>query len=1022
MKILINKQGKILALGLSLLLFMLACYSPIAVESSIQNPALVTTSRAFTSTWTEVYMRGTPNDWSTTPLELIGDNVWSITADFTGQTNPRFKIDHYADWSENYPSGDVGTGSGEWLITFNDITKAISAVPKGDAIWSELYFKGTPNLWTATPMIKVSDYLWEITQDFTGQLNPRFRLDHYNDWTDAYPAGDYPITITGVKTIQFDTRTKIVQLVESTTPVTTTPVLSPAAGSYTGSVNVTASGEAIIYYTLDGSTPDASDSIFPTTGITFDTVGTKTLSARALASEKKWSSTASAVYNVTGQGTGFTVYVKASAAPKIWAWEVNGRNISELEGYTWNSQESMISDGGDWYQWSVPTTYLPLNGNLGFKLDQASLEHSLIETSWNANPASATSWVTVDPRVDSAPSVILSPAISTVGLGGSRVVSVTINDNGNAITTKTYTIDGVQKTLSSSTITINAGSKTDGTEINLSVSATNSIGTDTAVGIYTIKDFSDASFRDFREENVYFMMTDRFADGDTSNNNLYGDEYMPGGASQMYDYDESKTGILTYYHGGDFQGIINNLDYIQEMGFTAIWITPAVKQPEGRYFYDGSAGGDSYQASAFHGYWAHDFDQIDPHLHNNGVNDEGWSDFTELSDAIHERGMKLMLDIVANHGHPGTVAAPTQWADVADSVIMDGQTFSFSADPYKDSDDITKGFFNYIGGYDIAGLVDFNERGPDGYDAREHLKNVYKRFIDAGVDAFRVDTVAYMTSEWWGEFADEMYSYAQGKGNDYFYMVGESWTGRGTAIERHSKDTTESFHMLDMQASSMDYPGQMSNAFTGGGYQTFSSLTSNDINEGLSAEGATWTGMFVDNHDVFRANGVFNEQQYKNALTYIYLFRGIPIVYYGTEAMYSWSGAHATTNKDDVVARWMLGQQGIDYVKNNQPSMYKHIKMLNNLRSSSELIQKGVQSDIVMSGDQAAFTRSYNGESAYVAVSMGSGFSQTFSGLSNGTYRLLTPGTGGSYNETSVNVSGGSYTVNVLANSFVILE
>jgi hypothetical protein len=96
-----------------------------------------------------------------------------------------------------------------------------------------------------------------------------------------------------------------------------------------------------------------------------------------------------------------------------------------------------------------------------------------------------------------------------------------------------------------------------------------------------------ADVYDFRDQTVYFMMTDRFADGNTANNNLYGDEYLPGGASQKYWYNEDKTGILSYYHGGDFQGVMDNVDYIKEMGFTAIWITPILKQTEGRYFWSG---------------------------------------------------------------------------------------------------------------------------------------------------------------------------------------------------------------------------------------------------------------------------------------------------------------------------------------------------------------------------------------------------------------------------------------------------
>jgi len=91
--------------------------------------------------------------------------------------------------------------------------------------------------------------------------------------------------------------------------------------------------------------------------------------------------------------------------------------------------------------------------------------------------------------------------------------------------------------------------------------------------------------RDFREETVYFIMTDRFADGDPNNNNIWGDEFLPD-PDNVHSMDSSKTGMLSYYHGGDFQGIIDNLDYIQNLGFTAIWITPVVKQPEGRHIYD----------------------------------------------------------------------------------------------------------------------------------------------------------------------------------------------------------------------------------------------------------------------------------------------------------------------------------------------------------------------------------------------------------------------------------------------------
>ena len=194
--------------------------------------------------------------------------------------------------------------------------------------------------------------------------------------------------------------------------------------------------------------------------------------------------------------------------------------------------------------------------------------------------------------------------------------------------------------------------------------------------------------RDFREENVYFMMTDRFADGDKSNNNLWGDEYLPNGESQMYDFNESKTGILSYYHGGDFKGIIDNLDYLVDMGFTAIWITPSVKQAEGRFYY-----GD-YEASAFHGYWGYDFDQIDPHLHSSGISSDGWADYKAMVDACHAKGIRVMQDVVINHGNQSVSDPKTKWHALDGTVIMDGQTWTWETkDKYYDGVNLSNGFY-----------------------------------------------------------------------------------------------------------------------------------------------------------------------------------------------------------------------------------------------------------------------------------------------------------------------------------------
>jgi hypothetical protein len=182
--------------------------------------------------------------------------------------------------------------------------------------------------------------------------------------------------------------------------------------------------------------------------------------------------------------------------------------------------------------------------------------------------------------------------------------------------------------------------------------------------------------RDLTRENFYFVMTDRFANDDRSNDKggLAGDRRVTG-------YDPTDKG---FYHGGDLRGLIDRLDYLQGMGITAIWMTPSFKnQPV--------QGEGSHISASYHGYWVTDFTRIDPHLGTN-------AELAELVDKAHARGMKIFFDIITNHT-----------ADVIDYAEKQYTYRSKNAYPYVDA------YGRTFDDRDFAGSDDFPELTEDSF-------------------------------------------------------------------------------------------------------------------------------------------------------------------------------------------------------------------------------------------------------------------------------------------------------------------
>ena len=455
---------------------------------------------------------------------------------------------------------------------------------------------------------------------------------------------------------------------------------------------------------------------------------------------------------------------------------------------------------------------------------------------------------------------------------------------------------------------------------------------------------------DFRDETIYFVVTDRYADGDPANNDIYGDEYRPGD--------------LKYYQGGDFRGLMDNLDHIKDMGFTAVWITPPVMQPPGRYV----NSSQTYDAAGYHGYWAWDFSKIDPHLESKGAG------YPDLIKALHAKGLKLIQDIVANHGYGGDTHPSVKWHADNGKIRGLGREYDYYADD--------KGWFNRKGPV-LADLLDFNDENPE---VLKWLTGIYLNYQAMGVDAFRLDTLVWMSDGFWRDFSAAMHA-----GKKDFFLFGEAWSRDDFALlGRYTKlspgdPMNSAMSVVDMPLSSMGTWGPMEQVFKGGDYALADEVLKHDA----EYKDATWLVTYLDNHDKPRFNGVENDgtpataEQYFDALNFYFTARGIPCISYGTELR--------MPGGSDPDNRRFLGPEGIKKAKADP--VYAHLKKLNAIRKAAAPLRKGTQTRLLAEPHLYAFRRDHGGETAAVFLNKDDKAARRMAaGLPDGSYRELYTG------------------------------
>lgn len=443
----------------------------------------------------------------------------------------------------------------------------------------------------------------------------------------------------------------------------------------------------------------------------------------------------------------------------------------------------------------------------------------------------------------------------------------------------------------------------------------------------------------FASEAVYFLMTDRFVDGDKTNNYVNQGGDYPTYQQALIAEDGRKAYVG--YMGGDFKGILDNAGYIRDMGFTSIWLTPIVDQPDQAF-----AGGEPIEfggafkdggKTGYHGYWGSNFFHVDEHLPSEGVS------FRELTEKLrHDFQIKTVLDIVTNHGSPAFTMKPKQQPkfgqlfDRDNQLVADHQNLKPES---LDSKNPLHQFFNHQP--DIMQLSDFN---PDSEAVLDYFSEAYLYWIEQGADAFRIDTIKHMPHRFWKKFSDRIRHKNPG-----FFMFAESYSFDANFIAQHTLTKNGSVSVLD-------FPGRetMLKIFENPQSDYAEILSYLHLTHGPYANPYELM-TFYDNHDMSRMNADTNG--FIDAHNWLFTSRGIPVIYYGSEI-----GFMAGT-KEHAGNRNYFGEKNIQTALSHP--IRNALSVIANVRKNAIALQKGLQVNLNFNQDKAAFYRVYEHEGVY---------------------------------------------------------
>ncbi|MPL87872.1 1,4-alpha-glucan branching enzyme GlgB [bioreactor metagenome] len=434
---------------------------------------------------------------------------------------------------------------------------------------------------------------------------------------------------------------------------------------------------------------------------------------------------------------------------------------------------------------------------------------------------------------------------------------------------------------------------------------------------------------------LYLIMPDRFANGDPSNDNLV--------MKTAYKTDRNNPSAR---HGGDLAGIEKHLDYIEDLGVTAIWLNPVLE--------------NDMQGGSYHGYATTNYYRVDPRF---GTNE----DYVRLIDKTHAKGMRVVMDMIFNHcgsDHIWMKDVPSKdWFNNLDKYVETSHVKEVYFDPYASEYDTKR----MVDGWFVPSMPDLNQRNP--HVATYLIQNSIWWIEYSGVDGIRQDTYPYADYKMMVDWCNAIY-------REYpdYNIVGEAWMNQTMGTAFWQKDSKLNERGNTMLKSVMDFRlmGLSHSAFFGdaGGMQALYEHLAYDY-----AYADIYNVLrFLDNHDTDRFLPAMPEKldAFKQGIAFMLTIPGIPQFYYGTELL-----MNGTKQKGDGYIRldvpggWpgdAVNQFEASGRTDIQNEAWNYMQKLLKWRKGNEVIAKGKMKHFVPQNGVYVYARNLNGKQVVVIM------------------------------------------------------